>query len=289
MEASRTLRPLDGIHLVSLAGNVPGPVAAARLHAFGARITKVEPPSGDPLAQLSPAWYGELVGGQEVIRLDLKDPAQRPALDRLLAWADLLLTSTRPGALERLGMQTDALQARYPRLSQIAIVGYPAPEENRAGHDLTYQASAGLASPPQLPRTLVADLAAAERVVSAALALLWGRERGHSARYVEVSLAEAAASFAAPLRHGLTGAGAPLGGALAGYRLYRARDGWVALAALEPHFWKRLAKELGLRHGAAKELEQAFLVRTAGEWQEWARARDLPLAAVVEELPMGNR
>jgi alpha-methylacyl-CoA racemase len=94
---------------------------------------------------------------------------------------------------------------------------------------------------------LVADLAGAERAVSAALLLLFTRERGRGAGYAQVALSEAAQSFAEPLRQGLTAPGGVLGGGFPGYRTYRARDGYVALAALEPHFWERLLQELCAR------------------------------------------
>jgi alpha-methylacyl-CoA racemase len=272
--------PLDGVQVVSLAVNVPGPVAAARLRSLGARVAKVEPPQGDPLAAYTSAWYRALAEGQEVVTLDLKDAGDRGRLGEMLAGADLLLTSTRPAALDRLGLGWDAVRARHPRLCQVAIVGYPAPDADRAGHDLTYQASCGLVAPPSLPRTLLADLAAAERAVSAALALLLGRERGRGAGRAEVALSDAAAELAAPLAHGLTAPGGLLGGGLPAYALYRAAEGWVAVAALEPHFRRRLLDELGVPDDSAATFEEAFRARTAEEWERWADERDLPVAAV---------
>jgi alpha-methylacyl-CoA racemase len=272
---------LDGFRVVTLAPNVPGPVAAARLRALGAEVVKVEPPAGDPLAHYSPAWYRELAAGQRVVALDLKEPGDRERLDALLAGADLLLTSMRPAALARLSLDRAALHPRYPRLCQVAILGHAPPDAGRAGHDLTYQAAAGLVAPPGLPRTLVADMAAAERTVSAALALLLARERGGEAGYAEVAAADVAEAHAAPLRHGLTAPGGLLGGAHHAYRLYEAADGWIAVAALEPHFLRRLEAELGVPGAGAPELERAFRARTASAWEAWAAERDLPIAAVA--------
>jgi crotonobetainyl-CoA:carnitine CoA-transferase CaiB-like acyl-CoA transferase len=147
---------------------------------------------------------------------------------------------------------------------------------------LTYQAQAGLLEPPRLPRACVADLAGAEQVVSTALALLLARERGGEAQYAAVSLAEAADEFATPWRHGLTTPDGLLGGARPGYNLYRAREGWVAVAALETHFWDKLTEELGLTPPDPDRLAQAFLSRTAEEWEVWAAAKDLPLVRVRE-------
>lgn len=274
------MRPLEGFRAVSLAINLPGPVAAARLVELGAAVTKVEPPGGDPLALSHPAWYDELRAGQDVVTLDLKEPADRGRLDALLEDTDLLLTSSRPSALVRLGLEWGGVHRRFPRLVQVAIVGHPAPDQARAGHDLTYAAEHGLVAPPQLPRTLLADLGGAEMAVTAAVALLLARERGGEAGYAEVPLADAAAFFAAPLRYGATAPGGPLAGGLPFYGVYEAMDGWIAVAALEPHFQARLREGLRLDELTHEALAQEFRTRTRDEWEAWARDLDLPLAAI---------
>ncbi len=275
------VRPLHDARVVTTAVNVPGPVAAARLRELGARVTKVEPPPGDPLSHFCPAWYDKLCDGQEVVQLDLKSAAGRDALDGLLAASDLLLTATRPAALAALDLDWPRLHARFPHLSHVAMVGYPAPDTNRPGHDLTYLASLGLLTPPRLPPTLLADVAGAERAVSTALALLLARTHSGEGGYGEVSLASAAEPFAAPLQHGLTAPDGLLGGGLPSYNLYRARDGWVAVAALEPHFWERLQRELELDAAEYDDLARVFATRSAAEWETWAAERDLPLAALL--------
>jgi alpha-methylacyl-CoA racemase len=275
------LDSLAGVRVLTLAVNVPGPVAAARMLRLGADVTKVEPPDGDPLALLCPAWYRALAEGQHIRSLDLKTAAGYTQLDLLLERSDVLLTATRPAALRRLSLDWPTLHARYPRLCQVALLGYGPPQDDRAGHDLTYQATAGLLSPPALPRTLLADLAAAERMVSMATSLLFARERGHGGGYAQVVLADIAREFSAPLYYGLTTTGGILGGGFAGYQLYDTAEGWIALAALEPHFMRRLESELGVEGGAADAFVQIFRTRTAAEWEDWAEARDLPIAALA--------
>jgi crotonobetainyl-CoA:carnitine CoA-transferase CaiB-like acyl-CoA transferase len=261
---------LTGRRVVTLAINVPGPVAAARLRELGARVTKVEPPDGDPLALAAPEWYRELAGG-DVVRLDLKASDGRARLDELLAGSDLLLTAQRPSALARLGLAWPQLHERFPRLAQVAIVGERSSE--RPGHDLTYLAKRGLVEPPKLPRTLAADLLGAERAVTASVAVLSSPEP----TYVEVALADAAELLAQPLRRGLTAAEGILGGGFPGYGLYEASDGWIAVAALEPRFRQRLATELGLDELTRDGLASAFRTKTAAAWVDWAAERDLPL------------
>lgn len=274
--------PLGGVRILTLAVNLPGPVAASRLHDMGAAVVKVEPPGGDPLARMCPGYYAELSAGQEVVSLDLKDGEDRASLDDHLENMDLLLTASRPASLGRLGLSWPELHARFPRLSQVAIVGHPPPDVDAPGHDLTYQARFGTLSPPGMPSVLVADLAGAERAVSAAISLLFARERGQGAGYEQVALSEAARSFAGPLLQGLTAPGGVLGGGFAGYGLYRAQRDYVALAALEKHFWERLLGEFGIEGGECRDLERIFETRTAEQWEEWAAERDLPLVAVKD-------
>ncbi len=207
-------------------------------------------------------------------------PAERERLFPLLEQADLLLTSSRPIALERLGLGWSELHPRFPRLCHVAIIGHVPPHEDQPGHDLTYQASLGLVAPPHLPRALLADLGGAEEAVSAAVALLLARERGQEAQAACVSLAEAAARFALPHEYGLTSPKGLLGGGWPGYNLYQAAEGWIAVAALEPHFAERLVRELRIESLTHELLAQAFRGRTGDEWENWAVPRDLPISAV---------
>jgi alpha-methylacyl-CoA racemase len=280
MTSPNTSVLLHGVRVVSLALNAPGPVAAQRLTQLGAAVTKIEPPSGDATSKFAPQWYESLCRGQDVIRLDLKNPAERPRLDALLAEADLLLTSFRPSALQRLQLDGETVRARHPRLCFVGIIGHPPPLEERSGHDLTYQADFDLLRPPQMPASLFVDLAGAERAVSMTLALLNRAARTGETGCAWVSLYECARDLAAPLDAGLTTPGGLLGGGYALYGFYQASDGWIAIAALEPHFAQRLLSELRLAQPDRPSLERIFLERSAAAWENWAAERDLPIVAV---------
>lgn len=142
---------LAAVRVTALTTNLPGPLAAARLRALGATITKIEPLGGDPLQAASSVWYARLCASLEVVRLDLKSAAGRERVEAELSCADVLLTTMRIGALADIGLDWETLQARFPRLSHIAVVGEPTPYGDRVGHDLTHQARAGLIAPPRLP------------------------------------------------------------------------------------------------------------------------------------------
>jgi crotonobetainyl-CoA:carnitine CoA-transferase CaiB-like acyl-CoA transferase len=271
------ITPLDGIHVVTIALNLPGPAAARRLADLGANVVKVEPPSGDPMQSYSGSYYAELHAGIDVQRIDLKSTTGIASFSVLLSAADILITAQRRGALQRLGLSPEALAAQYPMLCHVALYGDASGET--AGHDLTYLAEAGLLTPPSLPRTLLADLVAAERAVQAVFAALRLRDRFGRGHAQEVYLTDAAHTFAKPFHHRMTQPGDIIGGGHPGYNFYPAEDGWIALAALEPHFIARIETLLDIRltHAALKAV---FQTRPLAYWRQWAATHDIPLAVV---------
>jgi crotonobetainyl-CoA:carnitine CoA-transferase CaiB-like acyl-CoA transferase len=260
------------MNVVTIAQNVPGPVAVARLVRRGARAIKIEPPAGDQLATLCPAWYAELHHGVDVHRLDLKSADGMRALREMLAACDVFVASQRPAALERLRLDASTLAREFPNVRHLNIVGDTAHPEH-AGHDLTYLAQHGLLH-DTMPLTLIADMVGAERTYTAAIELM--QQPGGASRVV--GLADAIHDLAAPLRHGLTAPGGPLGGGNPAYAIYAARDGRIAVAALEPHFRARFYELLELRDGA--DPTAVLSTKSAAEWEQWARTHDLPIAAI---------
>ena len=254
-----------------MAQNVPGPVAVSRLVAGGWRAVKIEPPSGDPLATLCKPWYDELHRGIAIERLDLKSADGIARLKTLLGSTDVFLASHRPSALARLGLDHASLRPQFATLGHVNIVG-DTTNPDEPGHDLTYQARAGLVG-GALPATLIADMVGAERAHAAISDVM--RRPGAS---IAVGLYDALRDLAAPLYHGLTAPGGPLGGGNPAYAIYAASDGSIAVAALEPHFRARLYEALGLEDGV--DLSATFATRTATEWEQWASGRDLPLVAI---------
>jgi alpha-methylacyl-CoA racemase len=67
---------------------------------------------------------------------------------------------------------------------------------------------------------------------------------------------------------------------LPNYNIYATRDGWLAVAALEPHFWARLKSLLEVSEDSHEQMKAIFLTRTAEQWESWAQENRLPLAAV---------
>ena len=298
----RPLQPLRGVSVLSLALNLPGPAALMRLAAMGARCTKAEPPaprgfppgtSGDPMGQYNRTAYAQLHQGVKVLQLDLKSEKGQAALHKELARTDVLLTSFRPSALAKLGLGWKSLQRQHPALSLVAIVGAPGTRAEEPGHDLTYLADNGLVTGLDLPATLFADmggaLMASEAVLKAVLAQR-GSANGKGS-FQEIALADAAAWLALPRQWGLTLPGGAVGGAHAGYRVYRCKDGRVAVAALEPHFARSLCEAAGVTMAsmltmfdpATHAALTAFLNScTRQQLDRLAAEKDLPLHTLAD-------
>lgn len=283
------LAPLAGVRVLSLALNLPGPAALLRLRAMGAACVKFEPPGGDPMGHYNKAAYAALHEGVDLRTADLKTEVGQAQLHRALEETDVLLTSFRPSALDKLGLGWEALHARHPALSQVAIVGAPGARAEEPGHDLTYVAESGLVTGTELPPTLYADMGGAVLASEAVLkTLLHIRAAPGTGVYLEVALNAAADWLALPRTWGLTRPTGAVGGAHAGYRVYACADGRVAVAALEPHFAARLCEAAGVASRdmmapATREALAAWLrTRTRAELEAMANERDVPLLALAD-------
>ncbi|RSZ34652.1 CoA transferase [Variovorax beijingensis] len=282
-------QPLAGVRVLSLALNLPGPAALLRCRAMGAACVKLEPPAGDPMAHYNKTAYAALHEGIAVRTADLKSEAGRQQLHAELAQTDVLLTSFRPSALAKLGLDWAALQERHPRLSQVAIVGAPGARAEEPGHDLTYLAESGLVTGTELPATLFADMGGALLASEAVLqATLHARSSaGANGLYLEVALNASADWLALPRTWGLTQPMGTVGGAHAGYRVYSCADGRVAVAALEPHFAARLCEAAGvsppdmMAPATHTALAAWLATRTRAELDAMGRERDVPLLTLA--------
>jgi crotonobetainyl-CoA:carnitine CoA-transferase CaiB-like acyl-CoA transferase len=298
--AAKPLQALKGVRIVSLALNLPGPAALMRLQSMGANCVKLEPPapvhapagsSGDPMGLYNPAAYATLHQGIKTRSADLKTAAGQKVVHSALAKADVLLTSFRPSALKKLGIDWATLRRAYPALCVVEIVGAPDERAEEPGHDLTYLAEAGLVQGMDLPPTLYADmggsLMASEAVLQARLAQL---KTGKGVR-LQVALSDAAHYLALPRTWGLTTPGAAVGGGHAGYRVYACKNGRVAVAALEPHFAKSLCLQAGVADASVKSMMAtathaavaAFLAsKTRAQLEALGAKHDIPLYTLAK-------
>jgi alpha-methylacyl-CoA racemase len=273
---------LQGIKIVNIGYNLPAPLAASKLAKLGANVIKVEPIGGDPFKKFCPDWYQELVTGQQIINLDLKTTEGIDILQTQLKNCDIFLTSSRMSSLSRMGLHWEHLHIIYPNLCMASIVGSPPPNEDIPGHDLTYQAQANLVYPPNLPKSLFADIFGAELVVQAILGLVIRRNIYKESGFEMVSLSSALDDLKMPIHYRLTIPGGMLGGGNPRYNLYQTSDGWVAIAALEEKLWQNLVNALNLEGAEITKftLQNIFSQKTAHDWKIWALQRDIPLVEI---------
>ena len=287
------MRALEGILVVDLTRHLPGPFASRELLDLGARVVRVEPPGGEPMRHIAPAWHEALNDGKESVTIDLK---REPGAGwELCAGADVVLEGFRPGVADRLGIGPAQLPDTVVYCS-ITGFGLGSRHEQRAGHDLNYLGWAGLLADtaPALPPTQIADLGAGSlTAVNRILAALIEREKTGRGRHIVVSMTHGAHRFGA---HRLGGDPLPrlLTGGLACYAVYETADGrHLTLAALEEKFFRRLCELLGrpalaerqfdrrAQQGLADTLSQSFRRRPLAEWLDLFDGEDVAVGPVA--------
>ncbi|MDE3031737.1 MAG: CoA transferase [Acidobacteriota bacterium] len=152
--------PLSGLHVLDLSRVLAGPYAAMILGDLGADVIKIEQPgSGDDTRKWGPPFIDTAVGRESTyflsanrnkrsVAIDLKDPAERPFIEELLTWADVVIENFRPGVMDRLGLGDAELETINPSLVRLSISGFgdDGPDSRRVGYDHILQAEGGLMS-----------------------------------------------------------------------------------------------------------------------------------------------
>jgi crotonobetainyl-CoA:carnitine CoA-transferase CaiB-like acyl-CoA transferase len=314
--------PLDGLTVLDLSRLLPGGFCSCLLADFGADVIKVEDTgSGDYLRWTPPRYEGTdpsaggapflaLNRGKRSIQIDLKSTAGREVLLRLVARADVLLESFRPGVMDRLEVGYERLRRQNPGLVYCAITGYgqDGPLRDRAGHDLNYLALGGLLGltgepdgPPIPAAGQIADIGGGALMAAVGILMaLRERDRSGEGQLVDCSMFDGALSWLALVAAELMATGdaprrgeLPLAGRFNCYHPYECADGWVSLAALEPRFWHAWCGGVGRGDlldkafespgsDSHRELQEIFGARTRAQWVAFAAEHDCCLEPVLD-------
>jgi crotonobetainyl-CoA:carnitine CoA-transferase CaiB-like acyl-CoA transferase len=262
----------SGLKVVDLASFIAGPGAATMLADFGAEVIKVEPPgTGDPhrhTYKMPPqpssndnyAWHLDN-RNKRGMALDLKSTRAKEVLERLVEWADVLITNFPPPVRKRLKLTYEDIAPWNPRLIYADISGYgdDGPDANLPGFDLTaYWARSGLlaltrdaGAPPTLPVSGSGDHATAVGLYGAIVTGLYRRERTGKGSYVTTSLiAEGAWACSMFVQAALCGAKFfPLHDRKdppnAIFNVYKTSDDNWFLIVVQDKDWPALAKGIG--------------------------------------------
>lgn len=204
--------PLQGIRILDLTSVVVGPVATWRLGQYGAEIIKLESPEGDlmrGLGGLSPTGqhsgaYLHLNRGKRNICLDLKKPAARRVVDRLVESADVIVANMRPQALQRLGLDAETIRSKHPGKIYCMVTGYgtDGPYAGLPTYDSVVQGVTGMAglmlerdgAPAYIPM-LICDHVVGEITAGAVLAAVLQLKSSGAGATIEIPMFETMATF----------------------------------------------------------------------------------------------
>ena len=220
-----SIRPLDGITVVSLEHAIAAPFCTRQLADLGARVIKVERPGSGDFARA----YDKQVKGlsshfvwvnrsKESLTLDLKQPAALAALKTLLKTADVLVQNLAPGAAARMGLTADLLQKENPKLILCDISGYGnnGPYRDKKAYDLLIQSEAGFLSVTGTPETpskagnSIADIAAGMYAYTNILAALLQRGKTGKGSVIDISMLESLGEWMSfPMYYAYEGAEPP--------------------------------------------------------------------------------
>lgn len=255
--------PLQGLRVLSLAEQYPGPYATLLLADLGADVILVERPgTGDPIRRF-PGLFTALHRNKRSVALDLKSEAGRADFLRLVDSADAVLEGFRPGVMTRLGIGPEVLRARKPSLVFVSIsaFGQTGPMVKVAGHDLSIQGVAGMLDVPPgqeastpVPKVPLADIASGMFAALGVVSALLARERGGSGSTVDVSMLDSLVSwmtgFLVPAMNQLPQRQLPP--ADPAYGVFATADGRQVTLSIagEPHMWAQLCALLGLERYA---------------------------------------
>ena len=263
----------SGLKVVDFASYIAGPAAATILSDFGADVIKIEPPKGgdpyrnfsqlppNPISDFNYAW--QLTNrNKRSMAIDLKSPEAKAVIERLAAWADVVVVNFPPKVKAGLGLTYEELSSVNPRLIYADITGYGelGPEADKPGFDITaYWARTGLMQvtrdagcPPTLPIPGIGDHATAVSLYASIVTALYARERTGKGDHVFTSLiAEGAWAAASWIEGGLHGAKfypqhdrrCPPNALINPYRT--ADDRWLILVGPQPKDWVALATAMG--------------------------------------------
>jgi crotonobetainyl-CoA:carnitine CoA-transferase CaiB-like acyl-CoA transferase len=312
---------LAGQRVLDASRVLAGPYAAMMLGDWGAEVLKIEEPRtgdqtrawGPPFLKGESAYYLSVNRNKRSLTLNLKAPEGQDLFRRLASQSDILIENFRVGELDRWGLGYSALSRENRSLLFCSVTGYgqTGPWKDRPAYDLALQAESGLMSitgeegrEPARVGVAVIDILTAHTAVQAILAALVARGRTGEGQRIDVSMLDCAAAFMSYMAQSTLSTGASPGRmgsrhpSIVPYQAFRARDGFLVVAAGSQRIWERLCEAIGRgdltadprfgdnagrvknREALEEILAGVFAARPVSEWLPRLQSRDVPAAPV---------
>jgi crotonobetainyl-CoA:carnitine CoA-transferase CaiB-like acyl-CoA transferase len=313
-----TMLPLQGIRVIELGQNLAGPFASEILGTLGAEVVKVERPEGDDCRGWGPPFHDgaactfqTMNRGKRSIALDLKNPKALAWLREHIGEYDVLVQNLRPGVMEKIELDAEALRGRYPRLVYCSLWAFGAkgPMRLNPGYEPVIQAFAGMFSvngsadqPPARFGAQVLDLGTGLWAALGCIAALFRRAQTGEGATVDASLFETAMGwltvhFATFNKTGRQAERHRTGNPrVVVFQAFDTADGEIVIAAANDRLFAKLAKELGHPEWAERyptnaaryehkpelipQIEMVIRTRPTAEWVERLEAQDIPCSPI---------
>lgn len=292
---------LEDMVVIELAYYYPGPFCCKILSDLGARVIKVEPPSGDPMRYQTEIFAG-INAEKEILRMDLKTDTGKKEFYNLVKDADVVVEGFRPGVARKLGVDYESVRKIREDIIYCSITGFGQNSSiKRPVHDINVLALAGICEVsglaeglPRDPNVQFSDYASSVIAVISILSAYIRRFKTGKGSYIDVSMHDSAL-YSIPL-HAFTIANSKPHlkdfYANPGYKIYRAKDCFVSIGILdEPVFWERFCKKLGFEELAEMSFEDRILKAKEVEKKIAERLAELSKDEIEslfgEEIPYG--
>ena len=262
-------RPLHGVRVIDISSSYAAPTTSMYLGDMGAEVIKIEPVRGDDARGWGPpfqggeaVWFLSVNRNKRSLCLDIRTPAGRELLFRLLDTADVFIENLNPSKLDKHGLAPATLIERFPHLVVCALSGFglTGPDAALPGYDLIAQARSGMMSVtgvdgvPQRVSTALSDVAAGTVAAFAIASALVKQQKTGKGEVIDVSLLEADLAFMAPrIASYLAGDDEPrpCGGTdsvVAIYQVFQTLDRPIVVAVGNDRHWHSACGALGLGH-----------------------------------------
>jgi crotonobetainyl-CoA:carnitine CoA-transferase CaiB-like acyl-CoA transferase len=311
--------PLTGLRVLDLSRVLAGPYCTMMLADLGAEVIKVEHPAtgdetrgwGPPFAGTEAAYFMAVNRSKRSVALDFNDPADRATALALASRSDVVIQNFRAGAIERLGLGYDAVRAARPGIVYCSITGFGSDRDppSRPGYDFIAQAECGVmhitgADEPTKVGVALVDILTGMNAAVGILAALRRRDQTGEGEHVEVSLLDSGLAALVNVAQGALVTGEEprrFGNAhpnIVPYQTFRAKDGWIAVAAANDGLYRRLCEAIDYPQLAEDDrfvtnadrvrnrvalielLDERFTQRSADEWVAALDAAGVPVGKI---------